>query len=574
MTKSEDGVGNRPSRVQYSINDGNPTGLVHGMDVEGGATASQGQIPESWPMRWSLSKISTENQPVLGFSPSRHVEPGVAGRHPVTTHPALFEIFSAIQYDTNTEIRDVVTSVSRSRGVSLRYRTNVRGTNKHVVFGVRFNTDALRFTLHQNLLNDLQLRAIEFAGWTFDSDSLKLFSHHMERKGTICNDIFSASHLLKVLVLSLHLENSQSFPETISDVLQKWRDIDAEQLNIARDRYIQSIPENTRDFVGTSVEEICSKYLEADNQWDENELIESAEEWLEMTMLNTIGRGLVDIVSRYTGVEEERVSATFNLQDHAVIIYDDEPEGNGTIATVAKFFHISVASRAANGQMSAPPLPSSDFLREFERWLKSCDEHVTHRLAVRRFANPDEEIPPSLNTVMKSANNLIERNQLVWNFLNIKNLRRASIISAISASLLPDLRASGIQIDSVDALDQTLMVCSEGCFACSGSLRGSSLPPGLLSDRFTSRNVLESFLGISEDRLGYTNSEGSNQYRGVIPGGPVEEFPHWRSDNNQFFTFPATYILKNLGFFLERTNLDTPLNYRMIKRFTDRIFEV
>ena len=52
-----------------------------------------------------------------------------------------------------------------------------------------------------------------------------------------------------------------------------------------------------------------------------------------------------DIVSRYTGVEE-RVSATFNLQDRALIIYDDEPEGNGTIATVAKFFHISVASRA------------------------------------------------------------------------------------------------------------------------------------------------------------------------------------------------------------------------------------
>ena len=35
MTKSEDGVGNRPSWVQYSIVDGNPTGLVHGMDVEG-----------------------------------------------------------------------------------------------------------------------------------------------------------------------------------------------------------------------------------------------------------------------------------------------------------------------------------------------------------------------------------------------------------------------------------------------------------------------------------------------------------------------------------------------------------
>ena len=94
---------------------------------------------------------------------------------------------------------------------------------------------------------------------------------------------------------------------------------------------------------------------------------------------------------------------------------------------------------------------------------------------------------------------------------------------------------------------------------------GSSLPPGLLSDRFTS-NVLESFIGISEDKIGYTNSENSNQYSGVIPGS-VEEFPHWRRDNNQFFTFPATYILKNLGFFLERTNSDSHLNYRMIKRY-------
>ena len=575
LTESEDGVGNRPSRVKYHIINGIPTGLVHGMDVEGGATtASQGQIPESWPMRWSLSRISTENKPVLGFSPSRNVEPGIAGRHPVINHPALFETFSQIQYDSNTEIRDVVTSVSRSRGVSLRYRTNVRGTDKDVVFGVRFKTEALRFTLHPNLLNDLHLRAIEFAEWTFDSDSLKLFAHHMERKGTIFDNVFSVSHLLKVLVLALHVEDSQSFPETISEVLQKWREIDANQLNVAKTRYIQSIPENTREFVGSSVDEICSKYLEADNHWDESELIESAEEWLEMTLLNTIGRGLVDTISRYTGVEEERVAATFKLEDHAVIIYDDEPEGNGTIATVAKFFHISVASRAANGQMRAPPLPSSDFLREFERWLKSCDEHVTQRVAARHIAHPDEEIPSSLNMAMKSAKNLVERNQSIWNYLNIKDLRRASLLSTISASLLSDLRDNGIPIDSVDALDQSLMVCSEGCFACSGSLRGSSLPPGLLSDRFTSRNVLESFIGISEDKIGYTNSENSNQYSGVIPGGPVEEFPHWRRDNNQFFTFPATYILKNLGFFLERTNSDSHLNYRMIKRYTDRILEV
>ena len=47
-----------------------------------------------------------------------------------------------------------------------------------------------------------------------------------------------------------------------------------------------------------------------------------------------------------TPVLKKNEFATFNLQDHAVIIYDDEPEGNGTIATVAKFFHISVASRA------------------------------------------------------------------------------------------------------------------------------------------------------------------------------------------------------------------------------------
>ena len=90
----------------------------------------------------------------------------------------------------------------------------------------------------------------------------------MERKGTICRSILRQPSV-EGSYSSLHLENSQSFPETISEVLQKWRDIDAEQLNIARDRYIQSIPE-TRDFVGAS-EDICSKYLEADNQWDGNE---------------------------------------------------------------------------------------------------------------------------------------------------------------------------------------------------------------------------------------------------------------------------------------------------------------
>ena len=39
---------------------------------------------------------------------------------------------------------------------------------------------------------------------------------------------------------------------------------------------------------------------------DLDQIKKSAEEWLKMTLLNTIGRGLVSTVSKYSGVQEEK----------------------------------------------------------------------------------------------------------------------------------------------------------------------------------------------------------------------------------------------------------------------------
>ena len=65
---------------------------------------------------------------------------------------------------------------------------------------------------------------------------------------------------------------------------------------------------------------------------------------------HALGRGLVQTVSTYSGVQEEKISASININDHTVAVYDDEPGGNGTAGSVKEHYQITRTALAASAR--------------------------------------------------------------------------------------------------------------------------------------------------------------------------------------------------------------------------------
>ena len=178
-----------------------------------------------------------------------------------------------------------------------------------------------------------------------------------------------------------------------------------------------------------------------------------------------------------------------------------------------------------------------------------------------------------MGTFIKDSKHLSDRFSDIWQKLGIKTLRRAGVLSHITPHLLKQFREQGAEITSVDIIDQSLRMCDTGCFACQGSYAGSSFP-GILSERFTSRNVLEKYVGLSVDREGYGTQEQARKKRGLVNKGVTEEFPHWKRNENQIFTFYETCVPVHVNKHqLDRFSQDELPITHQLKRLHDSIFD-
>ena len=72
-------------------------------------------------------------------------------------------------------------------------------------------------------------------------------------------------------------------------------------------------------------------------------------EWGRYTLLNTIGQLLVESGSKYSGGGWE-TSFSIDAENSAVVLYDDDAEGNGE-ELINRYYMISRATRSANGEM-------------------------------------------------------------------------------------------------------------------------------------------------------------------------------------------------------------------------------
>ena len=106
--------------------------------------------------------------------------------------------------------------------------------------------------------------------------------------------------------------------------------------------------------------------------------------------------------------------------------------------------------------MNAPAPPENDFIHHFERWLTSCKEHINHRVALLHATGSVDDLSRNMTSFVKESQHLSDRFKDYWNELNISSLRRAGILGYITPHLVQKLRSNGVEIESVDTLDQAL----------------------------------------------------------------------------------------------------------------------
>jgi hypothetical protein len=400
----------------------------------------------------------------------------------------------------------------------------------------------------------------------FDSDALKIIQHHLERVG-ICDETerFSNRDLTHALLLHLLDQGDMSlFPGTFGDAIQQLSENDEVPETVVGD-YLEGIQPHVRELVEDGLRLVLGRYHgKGPATW--GGMSESVLEWQKFTLSNTLGKVMIEAASIFTGAREEAIDFNINIDDNTITLFDDDSEGNGCCQAIWIHYHISAASRAANGQMRAPPLPTEDFTDLIEGQMMTCPEHIANRLAID--IHLERETPKRLLRATRQAEAHVKSHSKIWDVLEINSLRQVELLSNLSSVLrnrsFPEL--------SVDEIDQALHVCSTGCFVCEGAPRASAIPLSIAA-RYTSRALLDSLTGLNPDSEGYADSRADHNLGASAERDP-EVFPHWYRDNDQEIVIPHTIIPRQVGLWVRRDGeQQTPEPIRLV-RLLDNLSEV
>jgi len=517
--KVEEGiVDNIPSKINYSEEGGK---LVWKMDTTGNNGQDSGMIPESWPCRWAISE-SRSSEHVVSYSPShRSVSPvGTAGRHSVIKHPLNTLIFDDISKSEEVHVKDIVIGVHRGpRGLALRYQTQ---NDDDVVFGRIISTKGIVHKVSQEIKSRIDHLSDNWNSELFDRDSLKQIQHHLEQMN-VCSDTerFSNKDLTNILLLQF-FESDKKLPSSIGEAISFWQENDTIESDVVN-KYLAGIQPHVRELVEEGLTNVINNYHSTGPAlW--NSFAESLIEWKKYTLLNTLGKIYVEAASSFTGVQEEKISYSINLEKMQFTLFDDDAEGNGCCESIWRHYQVSEASRAAAGQMRAPPPPDKDFVSIVQQRLLTCKEHVVHRLAFD--LKNGLEIPRNLGRTKDSAESILKSHGAIWSKLELKTVREAELLSHLSAVM----RNEHYPDRSVDEIDQALHVCATGCFICEGAPMASALPLSIAS-RYTSRKLVDDMIGFGPEQPGYSNARDRTRSIGASTERPPEVFPHYRHRN-------------------------------------------
>ena len=233
-----------------------------------------------------------------------------------------------------------------------------------------------------------------------------------------------------------------------------------------------------------------------------------------LTLLNSLGRGLVQTVSTFRACRRKRSAASINLNDHSVAVYDNEPGGNGTSASVKQHYrspgrlwprHGRCLRPCSNGRLCLS-LGVAGMLQGAPLAPRGVDQHQ----------QPGIQLNRALRKYEREGKHLTARFSDIWTHLE-RHDAAAGRASEIHHAL-PRWETQGFEVDipSVDLVDQSLR-WRHGLLRLQRELCRFEFP-GLLSDRYTSRNVVERYFGLAHDKPGYASPGEARRKEGVMLG--------------------------------------------------------
>jgi hypothetical protein len=477
--RSDDGYGNQGTKVMLAT--GDYSGLMNGTgsfvgDVESDSPPIPQKRPNAFSVNWALSDYTGDGEEISSFTSdvikSRNDDSELSTY--AVNHPRLSGLFSSIKFHKDMEVTRVSLGVARSNGPILVPEYN----GKQICYYDKFNTEGIRFTLENKLIQSL-FEDLDDSSIPYDDKILNMIgSYIITNDIPIMNSFSLNSYLQLINDASYRWENSSSnpneFPKTAKDFLEL---VYNSNFSISQEVMTSCASSNTLiddDRLGDLVGDLASIHNAMLGEAPSiiANLSKEYSKWSQQVFLNTLGVLITESGASMAGVGFNAVGYTFELNEEEgtgyIDFFDDDALGNGSTELCSKYFYLPQEVRDIAAHMGVDNLPTSSFSDLFEEKLGMCQEHILQRISLSNSK------PKGLESWMfKEIQDLRDNNSGHWNEHEIKNTREASLMN---------LRRFAIANDDESLekeLELAFNLCSSGCVACQGDFFSNLFPPHL-----------------------------------------------------------------------------------------------
>ena len=526
-------------------------GLIIGKDLDDVNGFKLGVRPKAYPITWKLthSKSGADIGTYL-ISNMKPAHNSALAQHFAQKHPLLSVLFDSVTYHNEMKVNDLAMGVTRSNGIVIQPQQNYQS----VVFSNKFKTQGIRFQLSDLLLSKAkgitQGKSVSFSTQTLAAMGYWI-RKNKDKFGT--ESSFSIEGVLDAFVQHAWNTSSLSSPEKSHPSTEKEffelifangnpvtdKNFKSRALltSLTEDDALESTTEGFKTIYGKCIAN-SADFL---NRWGEIRA-----EWNRYTLLNTLGVLISSAVAEFAGVQGNSVSYTFTDDGETahIDVFDDDNEGNGSCELAMKYFHLPFEVRETALKFKDDNLPSRSLADFVEQRLQLCPDHIIQNCALSNVKLD------GLESYHSEQDNLRTRFEVLWNQLDVQNLREASLHARRRFAIKdPGDRSEQLK------LELALTVCYDGCPSCSGDGMMNQMPLHLVSFT-TNRGLLDEIIGAFSDLEGYNrmltdHDEIYNKLGTQINNLPPLILHH--TDVGQDFTIEFKHHLgSGIGFNLER----------------------
>jgi hypothetical protein len=543
----DNGKYGRPNTVGFPNREPFNKALVGNMDIVELRPFVDKKRPNSYSITWVTAEPGDASEcttyKITGTTAGSSSESQVSVRN----HPLLNVMFSNIQYHNKMKIRRFALGVARSNNVVLIPFEN----GKNLAFVDEFTAPGFTFNVDSEFLNSGRDDLIGLTS-EFSEATLQLIGHWL-LSTKVFKDSGVDSFLVKAYLDALTdfiwsesfgTKDSNAFPENIEHFLRLWlksgKTIDRKRMRsrFEQDRVADDLLGEFLDRIDALIMQIGIESDYIIQAWGE-----ISSHWYRTTVANTLGLLLAESVGEFAGVQSNSVSYTYEINkethDVKILVFDNEPEGNGACDLARKYFHLPISIKDIANSFGDTFLPSSSLVDIIERKCSICEEHIIHNAAISNSI--PENLEPSTN---KEAKELQERYRSIWNNNQITSVTQAALHfrrrfalsgAEIGEKLTQENRTKMLETEL--ALD----VCGHSCPACRGDGSINAFPVHL-SEYVTNRACLDAAIGDWSEHEGYLKSITDREIIQQESGRSVPSNLKWHVIKN---SLPPKELIRN-----------------------------